>query len=358
MLKRNKPKAACVQCGVRVDASSSIKYFARWRALFVLLVSVALSSPFAPADFPERQSFDLSDLETKLNQVIKQGDLEAALAVAQDIVARASATHGSRHLATAQWLAKEGEILAALGRYGDALTVYNNARQIREAELGSIDPSVADILLAIAGVLQADARSQEAAQMLRQAVVIREETLGTEHPDTAGARNQLGACLFSDEKYLEAGECFERCLVVWEKKLGPTHPQTALALTNLGAVYREQEKLETAKMLVRRAFAIRQESLGEDHEKTVDSIFDMGLLFFLEGSNDQSERLLAHVLEVRKSRFGSEDSQLPRIARVLAAVYRAQGKEQEALSLDRDFDVARSATSEQSDDPINSGAGD
>jgi tetratricopeptide (TPR) repeat protein len=320
-------------------------------AVGFVIVAFAISFP-ATAD-----PTDLVGLDQRLRALVNKGDNAAALKVAQSLVSSVTAIHGADHLETARCLCEEARLHAANGSYSDAVRIYHTALGIREKRLGSEDPSVADVLVAIAETLQADARSEEATSMLRRAVAIREDKLGAEHQDTADALNRLGASLFSNDKYVEAGTCFERCLVAYENTLGPTHLDTALALSNLSVVHQERDNYKIAQLLEQRAFAIRQELLGKDHEDTVGSSYRLGILLFIEGNNEQSERLLAHVLAFRKSRFGAEDPQLPEIARLLIAIYRAQHKQSEAMSLEQEFGLADDAAPQHDDGSDKSGTG-
>lgn len=324
-------------CAAPPTLRTALKTAGMWRALAIggFLLAAACAAVPATAD-----TTDLARLRSRLSVLIANGDNEEALKLAQTVVTRVTAIHGPDHLETARCLCDEARLNADVGSYLEALRLYARATSIRESQLGLNDPSVADLLVASAGVLQADARSEEAAPLLRRALAIREEQLGAGHPDTADTLNQLGVCLFAQEAYDEAGALFERCLVIREKILGPMHPNTAQALTNLGVVYREREHYEKAKMLVFRAFAIRSKALGKDHEDTVDSIDDLGMIWLLEENYEGAEQCFKRVLDFRRSQFGDDDPLVPRTAQLLIAAYRAQGKEDTAAALERDLGTA------------------
>jgi len=305
-----------------------------WRAIGTIGLLLISASAGARA---RAEPTDLASLRQRVGVLVGEGDQEGALRVAQTVVARVTALHGPDHLETARSLCDEANLHAAIGSYLEAQRLYTRALAIRESQLGPHDPSVADVLLASAEVLQVDSRHGDAIPLLQRAITIREDKLGPKHPGTADALNELGVCLFVKEEYNEAATVFERCLVIQEKTLGPMHPDTARALTNLGHVYRQRENYEKAEMLVVRAYGIFSEAFGKDHEVTVDSVDDMGLIWFLEGNYEGAEKCFGRVLEFRRSHFGEDDPQITCTANLLIAAYRAQGKEAEADALEQVF---------------------
>lgn len=84
-------------------------------------------------------------------------------------------TLGDAHVRVANELSNRGEILLTMGRYLEAVPVYEEARITWERELGVTDPSVAYALSGLGRALLGIGRLQEAVVHLERARQIRLE---------------------------------------------------------------------------------------------------------------------------------------------------------------------------------------
>ena len=67
----------------------------------------------------------------------------------------------------------------------------------------------------------------DALTMWDDVLQVQVKTLGLEHPDTAATQNNIGIVLFDQGKYPEALECHDKCLKTRVKVLGRNHPLVA-----------------------------------------------------------------------------------------------------------------------------------
>src|SRR6266567_4244740 len=111
------------------------------------------------------------------------------------------------------------------------------------------------------------ARYSEAEPLFRRALRIREQQLGSENPQVADTLNKLAELCHEQGKYAEAEPLYQRALRIREQQLGPEHPDMASPLNSLGELYREQGKYAEAEPLFRRALYIREQQLGPEHPR-------------------------------------------------------------------------------------------
>ena len=133
----------------------------------------------------------------------------------------------------------------------------------------------------LAKLLQYQGRYAEAEPLYRRALQIREKELGSEHPDVAESLNNLAVLLVDDGKYAEAQPLFRRALQIREKKLGPNHLKVAESLNDLAELRYLRDKYAEADSLCQRALQIRERELGPDHPEVAESLNNLAELRYI-----------------------------------------------------------------------------
>ncbi len=218
-------------------------------------------------------------------------------------------------------------------RYSEAEPLFRRALRIREQQLGSEHPQVADTLNKLAELCHEQGKYAEAEPLYQRALRIREQQLGPEHPDMASPLNNLAELYREQGKYTEAEPLFRRALYIREQQLGPEHPRVAYPLSGLAYLYFLQGKYAEAEPLFRRALRIREQQLGSEHPDVASTLNRLANLYREQGKYVEAESLFRRVLGIREPQLGSEHPQVASTLNNLAELYREQGRYAEAEPL-------------------------
>ncbi|MEO1210788.1 MAG: tetratricopeptide repeat protein, partial [Cyanobacteria bacterium J06638_20] len=140
-------------------------------------------------------------------------------------------------------------------------------------------PLLASLYMELGAAYKTAVRYAEAAQAYEQAVQLREAQLGPDHPSTATSLNNLALLYQSMGRYGEAEPLQLRDLAISEAQLGPNHPRTATSLNNLALLYRSMGRYGEAEPLYARSLEIIEAQLGPDYPATATSLNNLALLY-------------------------------------------------------------------------------
>jgi CHAT domain-containing protein/Tfp pilus assembly protein PilF len=214
---------------------------------------------------------------------------------------------------------------SAQGRYGEAVSLAEEALIIRERALGPDHPDVARSLNNLADYYGAVGDYGKIEPLFQRALTILERDLGPAHPDVATLLNNLGGLSYSLGEYGKAEGFFERSLAAWEKALGPEHPDVALSLSNLAMVHAAMGEHSKAEAPLQRALAIRERALGPEDPDVALNLDNLGGVRQAMGDYYKAESLYRRALAIREKRFGAEHPDVALSLNNLAALYDAIG---------------------------------
>jgi tetratricopeptide (TPR) repeat protein len=158
-----------------------------------------------------------------------------------------------------------------MGRYEAALPLYEQALEIRKAELGERHPSTATGLNNLAELYRAMGRYAAAEPLYVESLEISKAELGDRHPDTATSLNNLALLYYAMGRYAAAEPLYVESLEISKAEQGERHPDTATSLNNLATLYYSTDRLPEAAAMMSDALIIFEEKLGLDHPNTVRS---------------------------------------------------------------------------------------
>ncbi|KAL3442824.1 hypothetical protein BJX65DRAFT_312439 [Aspergillus insuetus] len=261
----------------------------------------------SPRDIPQ----SLLPASSKLQTVEALGLLSAYSLITMSRENQAITIHRLVHLATRNWLRKEGRYRLYLTKTAERLhevfPEYKAAnRQLRRAYLPHA------LFLLGDGAFQ------------------------TEHEKFTGIMYQAGMCLCSEGRYDEA----ERLLTeAWEhcsRLLGPKHQSTLTCLGNLVFNYMWQGKWKKAEELGTEILNARKEVQGLEHPNTLVCMGNLAIIHYRQGRWKPAEDLLSQALETQKRVIGLEHHETLTSMSHLVPIYHAQGrwKEGEHLAAD------------------------
>jgi tetratricopeptide (TPR) repeat protein len=119
-----------------------------------------------------------------------------------------------------------------MGKYEEALPLFQKALEIRLGQLGERHPSVAASYNNLAYLYESMRRYKEALPLSQKALEISLEQLGERHPDVATTYNNLAALYSSMGRYEEAIAHYQKAINIAQQTLGENHPNTIQATNN------------------------------------------------------------------------------------------------------------------------------
>ena len=156
------------------------------------------------------------------------GKFAEAVPVAQRQLELAKNAHGEEHPEVAVALNNLAALYKSMGKYDDALPLFERSLAIREkVHHGEDHPDVADSLNNLAVLYKNMGKYDDALPLYERSLAITEKVYhGEEHPSVVTGLNNVAALYYNTERYSEARPLFERALAIYEKVLGKEHPET------------------------------------------------------------------------------------------------------------------------------------
>lgn len=139
--------------------------------------------------------------------------------------------------------------------------------------------------------LEGQNRGEEAIPCYEEVLEIRLRTVGEEHPSVAQVLMLMAGSYRMDKRYDRAIPLARRALGIFEKTEGRDHPHTAYALRELGRNYLRQQRFEAAEPYLRRSLEIRRKELAADHPELAKAKVTMAFCLAGLGRVDEAEAL-------------------------------------------------------------------
>ncbi|RYP58955.1 hypothetical protein DL770_010316 [Monosporascus sp. CRB-9-2] len=194
--------------------------------------------------------------------------------------------HRLVHLATRNWLRKEGLLPGWTGR---------------------VIARLAEVL----GDVGHDNRVAWRSYMPHAYYALGSRLPGEDDEDRLNLLWKYGICLYYDGRYQEAEAPFERVMETRKTKLGADHPSTLTSMANLASTYRNQGRWEEAEKLIVQGrweeaeklhvqvMEICKAKLGANHPLTLTSMANLASTYRNQGRWEEAEELQAKELEIR-----------------------------------------------------------
>ena len=191
--------------------------------------------------------------------------------------------------------ANRGDVAAALA---DLETLVAALRD----QLGADHPRVAAVLGQRAAIALAAGDRAAAKQAADDAVAILARAGDDRSSTAAMAALNLGATLLELGAHEAAAEHLERAREIWLASHGERHPDVALADTNLAIVYLRRKDVPRALALLRAATATQEALLGPDHEELAAALFNLAVAERNAGQLDAALATATRCLDIMRAR--------------------------------------------------------
>src|SRR5436305_182635 len=231
--------------------------------------------------------------------------------------------HQLVHLATRNWLRKEGLITQwterAISRLEEVFpdhgyknrslwrTYLPHVRYILLSDLVDKNGEIRMNLTWRFGMcLYSDGRYNEAEVSFMEVAEWRKKVLGEEHPDTLTSMANLASTFWNQGRWKEAEELEVQVMETSLRVLGEEHPDTLATIANLASTYRNQGRWKEAEELFVQVMETSLRVLGQEHPDTLTSMANLASTFWNQGRWKEAEELDVQVMETRKRVLGQE----------------------------------------------------
>jgi CHAT domain-containing protein/Flp pilus assembly protein TadD len=296
----------------------------------------------APADWPR--------LHADASRLVAEGKAAEAEPLFRQLLARARAEQGERHLLTGtSWLDLAGA-LAALGRNAEAEEAYRNALDVVRAGLGAEQAPVAMIEDRLAASLDAQGRYAEAEPLHRRSAELLLRLAGPADAAAAASLGNLAGNLDRQGRYPEA-EAIHRRVVAALAGSGPAAGQRLVAEMNLASNLGLQGRHGEAEARYRELIAAIRATGGERSPAMADLLANLAVSLDAQGRSREAEAEHRSALEISRASRGEKAAATAAGYGNLAVNLDHQGRYREAEALHRRaLEIRRAALGESHSD--------
>ncbi|MCH9647206.1 MAG: tetratricopeptide repeat protein [Deltaproteobacteria bacterium] len=198
-----------------------------------------------------------------------------------------------------------GRIYNRLGLFDSAEPLLEGAHERARANLGEMDPEVANSLHELARLQLARGNFDQAEQSFQQTLELRRLLLGQEHPEVAATLSDL-ALLHQHQGRLDRAEGLFRQALTMNRRAGAKPRTLAANLQNLATVLEAQGDDSAAEPLLREALSTQQRLLEAPHPELAVSLNNLAVFLFHRGDLEGSRELFLEALSQKKKLLGEE----------------------------------------------------
>ncbi len=221
-------------------------------------------------------------------------------------------------------LNKKGIKFYEQGKYQDAITEFEKAKNQAEKEFGKQDSNYAQSCSNLAALYESQGFYAQAELLCIESKQIRLEFLGKEHPDYAQSCSNLALLYTSQGFYAKAEPLLMEAKAIRLKVFGTNHPTYASSCNSLASLYESQGLYAQAEPLYTKAKEIRLNVLGKNHPDYASSCNNLAALYYGQGLYSKAESLYIEAKEIRLKVLGNEHPDYTISCNNLALLYKKQ----------------------------------
>lgn len=230
---------------------------------------------------------------------------------------------------------KVGWCLYHDGRYNESETYVTEVVETRKIALGPEHYDTLSSMSSLTTVLVCQGKYNEAEPICQKTLRLRQKILGEEHPDTLTSMNSLASVLVKQGNYNEAEPIYRQTLRLRQKILGEECPDTLVSMNDLAALLEAQGKYHEAEPICRQTLQLGQKVLGEEHPSTLTSMNNLATLLESQEKFIEAEPICQQTLSLRQKVLGLEHPDTLTSMNNLSVLLDHQGKPDEAVPICR-----------------------
>jgi len=224
-------------------------------------------------------------------------------------------------------------IYEELGRFSDALHLYQRALPLVEHSIGKNSQEYASLLNNLSAAYMEQGQFAKAEPLIRETLAIEETVPKRDDAELAKSRSVLADILIKRGKYAEADRQLTQAIHVFENLPGSKR-DLGTARNDLALVRRFQKQPEEARRLLEAAVDVIESDAGPGHPALARVLNNLGSCYAVLGLRDQADAAYRQSIEIAEARFGPEHPQYGVMLHNYAGFLRACGRKSEAKALE------------------------
>jgi non-specific serine/threonine protein kinase/serine/threonine-protein kinase len=230
---------------------------------------------------------------------------QEAAPLAEEALSLRQRIAGGESLEVAESLVRLAELREAEGRHAEQEAPARRALAIRESRLPADDPRIADSWRQIGWALTQQDRFAEARPLFERALEIRQAT-DPDGLESARLLSDLGAVDYRQGRYDAARRQLERAAGIYERELDPHHPALRSTVNLLGVVALAQGRSAEGEAYLRRSLALMEDALGPDNRRVASALANLAVLVDSLGRSEEAEALGRRAVAVYETTLGTD----------------------------------------------------
>jgi tetratricopeptide (TPR) repeat protein len=257
------------------------------------------------------------------------GRFEEALALFDQDIATVRIRLGDNHPRVADIVVGRGDTLLHLGRQEEARDAFKEALGVYERAFGKEHRRIPATWTLLANTYPDG--SPEAVDLLERALEIQRRTLSEHDTEIGYTAANLGSRLARAGRPDEGLERLEEAWKMFEAAYGPDHPVVGATRQNLGVAHFNAGRVDEALSHMAAALRIDRAHLDPSHPTLISALANVGLLYYARQRYVEAIPLLKEALVLRSTYPDPKDPERAfTLNMALAASYRHLGRLDEA----------------------------
>jgi serine/threonine-protein kinase len=273
------------------------------------------------------------------------GKLEQADKLLRTSLEQRKSLFGSDHPAVAESLVGLGLLRDAQAQYDDAEKLVRDGLEMSKRHLQPNHPAVAKATSSLGKVLEDRGEYDKAIQVLEEAVRL-QSAPDASKADFGSSLSELANCHFYAGHFDVSDSLNQRALEIDRQLYGERHPSVANDLINLGAIQFERGHYVEAERYYRQALDIIQSFYGKDHPETASAQTMLGRALVSQNRLDDAASMLQDAVGIQERIYGKVHPRVASALNELGKVALQSGKyDQAEADFRRMADIYRSVYS-------------
>ncbi|XP_073110514.1 uncharacterized protein [Elaeis guineensis] len=201
-----------------------------------------------------------------------------------------------------------GSMFTTLGKFEDAILVYQRGLKILEREFGNNSPFLITPLMGMAKVFRSIGKVTKAITIYHRAVDILEKNRGAKSEELVIPLFALGNLFISEGKATDAETCFSRILGIYKKIYGEDDGRSGMAMCSLAHALCANGSVQEAIHTYKRGLQVVRDSefMNLDDDVLEKMMIDLAELLHVTGREQEGRELLEECLLITERYKGME----------------------------------------------------
>jgi eukaryotic-like serine/threonine-protein kinase len=239
------------------------------------------------------------------------------------------ALFGPDHPDVAESLVALGQLREAQAEYDSAESLIGRGLKMAKKDLPARHPAVARATVALGQALEEKGDYDRAISVLDTAVMLQSAT-GESSPELSETLSALANTHFYAGHFAISDSLNRKTLAMDRRIYGPMHPHVADDLMNLGAIQQEFQNYAAAESFYRQALVITRSWYGENHPETASNLTLLGRALVSEKRYNDAAAMLRQAVTIQEQVYGPVHPRVASAINELGRVAQQQGNLDEA----------------------------